>query len=132
VEKKIAIVTDPSFVAGCKALAKQLRANTLSNLAPQVVHHDYRAANILWWKGRITAVLDFEELSWGYRVNDLAWAAVHLGTRFHHWGPVSAEIQAAFCAGYASICSLTEAEQAWLPPLITWHNINLASQQQVN
>lgn len=132
VENKIAMVSDPSFIAGCKALARRLKTSTLPKLTLQMVHHDYRAANILWYEGKITAVLDFEELRWGYRVNDLAWAATYLGTRFRQWGPVSAEVQAVFCEGYESSQSLTGAERAWLPILIAWHSLSLASQQQMS
>jgi homoserine kinase type II len=126
VEKKEASLTDPALVAGSKALVQWLQRNDLPDLATQVVHNDYRAANILWQEGKITAVLDFEDLSWGYRVNDLAWATVHLGTRFRQWGPVSADVHEAFRAGYESRQPLTEAEQMWLPALMVCHSINLA------
>ena len=126
VEKNTTMLADPSLVAGSKAVVQRLRTSLMPNLATQVVHNDYRAANILWQSGNITAVLDFEELRWGYSVNDLAWAAVHLGTRFHQWGPVSAEVHAAFLAGYEALHPLTEPEWAWLPVLMTWHTMNLA------
>lgn len=124
---KAATSPEWAFVAGRKALMQSLQSDALPKLASQVVHYDYRAANILWQAGKITAVLDFEELRWGYRVNDLAWAAVHLGTRFHHWGPVSEGVHATFLAAYAALHSLTAAEQAWLPRLMVWHSLNLAN-----
>lgn len=124
---KAATSPDLALVAGRKALLQSLKSDTLPQLTSQVVHHDYRAANILWQAGKITAVLDFEELRWGYRVNDLAWAAVHLGTRFHHWGPVSEAVHANFLAAYTSLHPLTAAEQAWLPVLMLWHSLNLAN-----
>lgn len=124
---KAATSPDLALVAGRKALLQSLKSDTLPQLTSQVVHHDYRAANILWQAGKITAVLDFEELRWGYRVNDLAWAAVHLGTRFHNWGPVSGVVHANFLAAYTSLHPLTAAEQAWLPVLMLWHSLNLAN-----
>lgn len=124
---KAATRPDRALVAGRKALLQSLQRSTLPELASQVVHHDYRAANILWHADKITAVLDFEDLRWSYRVNDLAWAAVHLGTRFHHWGPVSEAVHANFLAAYTSLHPLTAAEQAWLPRLMVWHSINLAN-----
>jgi homoserine kinase type II len=97
-----------------------------ATLQTQAVHNDYRAANILWNDGKICAVLDFEDLRWGYRVNDLAWAAVHLGTRYHNWGPVSTAVHDAFLAGYQASHSLTDVEAAWLPLLMDWHSTGLA------
>jgi homoserine kinase type II len=126
VETKEATLRDSSLDASIKTLTQSLQRDALSELTSQVVHHDYRSANILWLASRITAVLDFEELRLGYRVNDLAWAAVHLGTRFRHWGPVSAEVHRAFFVGYESLHPLTEAEQAWMPVLMSWHSLKLA------
>jgi homoserine kinase type II len=106
----------------------QERAAMLAQAEPgrQLVHGDYRAANILWQQGAIAAVLDFEETAWGYRVNDLAWAAVHLGTRYHHWGPVSPLVRATFVGGYTAHQPLSPLEARWLPILLAWHSINLA------
>jgi homoserine kinase type II len=126
IEKNSARLSDPALVAGSRALVQQVRTRPLPKLAIQLVHGDFRAANILWHAEKIAAVLDFEELRWGYSVNDLAWAAVHLGTRFRQWGAVSAEVHAAFVAGYESIHRLIGAERAWLPALMTWHSIALA------
>ena len=127
VKENSATVSDPALVAGIKVVVEWLETKTMPDLAIQVVHHDYRAANILWRAGQIAAVLDFEDLRWGYSVNDLAWAAVYLGTRFRQWGPVSVEVHAAFLGGYESLHSLTEAERAWLPVLMTWHSMKLTS-----
>lgn len=125
IAKKQTKDSDPALVAGSKAVVNWLKTGMLPVLATQVVHGDYRAANILWHEEKIAAVLDFEELRWGYSINDLAWATVHLGTRFREWGPVSIEVHAAFLEGYKSFHPLTEAEQAWLPVLMAWHSMNL-------
>ncbi len=116
-----------ALVADCHALTANLTTATLPALPPQLVHSDYRAANLLWHEGALSAVLDFEELSWGYRVNDLAWAAIHLGTRFHHWRPVAPVVHAAFRTGYESLLPLTAAEADWFPLLMRWHGLNLAA-----
>jgi homoserine kinase type II len=117
---------DPALDAAGGALVQQLRSRVLPVLPIQLVHGDYRAANILWHAGKIAAILDFEELRWGYRVNDLTWAAVHLGTQFRQWGPVSVEVHAAFFKGYGSIHPLSGAEREWLPALMAWHSMELA------
>lgn len=116
-----------ALMADCHALTANLTTATLPLLPPQLVHSDYRAANLLWHEGALSAVLDFEELSWGHRVNDLAWAAVHLGTRFHHWRPVAPVVHEAFRTGYESLQPLTAAEADWFPLLMRWHGLNLAA-----
>jgi homoserine kinase type II len=49
----------------------------------QLVHNDFRSANILHGGTSITAVLDFEDVTYRTRVVDLAKATVLLGTRYH-------------------------------------------------
>jgi homoserine kinase type II len=66
----------------------------------QLVHNDFRSANILHDSTRITAVLDFEDVTYRSRVSDLAKAAVLLGTRFHNWGPTSQFVREAFVGAY--------------------------------
>lgn len=50
----------------------------------QLVHNDFRSANILYDTARISAVLDFDDVTHRARVSDLAKAAVLLGTRYHN------------------------------------------------
>jgi homoserine kinase type II len=125
--EKAPTLRDSALVAGSQVLARSVSSGALPDLTRQIVHHDYRAANLLWHEGKICAVLDFEELRWGYRVNDLAWAAVHLGTRYHHWRPVSTQVHEQFLAGYEAIYPLTPAERPWLPRLLLWHSLNLTA-----
>ncbi len=66
----------------------------------QLVHNDFRSANILHDGTSITAVLDFEEVTYRTRVADLAKATVLLGTRYHDWGPTSQPVREAFVAAY--------------------------------
>lgn len=111
---------------GTQALLASLKGMALPPLPTQLVHHDFRAANLIWDGTQIAAVLDFEELRGGYRVEDLAWAAVHLGTLFHHWGPVPQEVHAVFLDVYRAELALTAEEEAWLPILLQWHGLDLA------
>ncbi|MFI5627641.1 phosphotransferase [Nocardioides sp. NPDC051685] len=87
----------------------------------QLVGNDFRAANILWAEGRIAAVLDLEEATYRRRVDDLAQAAVLLGTRYHDWRPTSAEVRGAFVAAYASVLPLDEDEAGALDDSIEAH-----------
>lgn len=122
---KIASISEPDLLAASTSLLRRAEQLATPPLATQLVHGDFRAANILWQADRIAAVLDFEEVRWGYRVNDLAWAAVHLGTRYHDWGPVALEGHDTFLRGYTAVQPLTPLEQAWLPVLLLWHSISL-------
>jgi homoserine kinase type II len=100
-----------------------LRSKGTASLAGQLVHNDFRSANVLWNGDRITAVLDFEEVGLDHPVADLAGAAVLLGTRFRGWGPVSARTREVFVAGYRSARALSECEEAWLPALMLWRTL---------
>ncbi|GAA5018383.1 phosphotransferase enzyme family protein [Actinopolymorpha pittospori] len=94
-----------------------------ASLAVQLVHNDFRSANVLCNGGRITAVLDFEEVGLDHPVADLAGAAVLLGTRFRGWGPVSARTREVFVSGYRSVRALSEPEEAWLSALMLWRTL---------
>lgn len=118
-------------VAGSHDLLAQLEEGAPAQLAgqalpAQLVHHDFRAANLIWDGEQIAAVLDFEELRWGWRVEDLAWAAVHLGTLFHDWGPVPPAVHELFLNAYRAELPPTPEEEAWLPILLQWHGLDLA------
>ena len=127
-QQKKATLTDPTLMANVTHLLAQVSQLATSPLATQLVHGDYRAANVLWQDNQIAAVLDFEEVRWGYRVNDLAWAAVHLGTRYHDWGPLALAVQQTFLQSYRAAHPLDAAEEAWLPALLAWHSLTLTMQ----
>ncbi|TDC35649.1 phosphotransferase [Micromonospora sp. KC213] len=92
-------------------------------LPQQLVHFDFRSANILCDRGEITAILDFEEAQREHRLVELARAAVLLGTRYHNWGPVPAEVRADFLTGYQSERPLTPAEADWMDILLLWQSL---------
>lgn len=95
-----------------------------STLPPaQLVHLDFRSANVLCEGDQVVAVLDFEEAGVDYAVNDLAKSAVLLGTRFRQWGPVPSEGHEALVAGYQEVRELSFAEAAWLQPLLLWQTL---------
>ena len=77
----------------------------------QLVHNDFRSANLLHDGTSITAVLDFEDVTYRTRVADLAKATVLLGTRFHDWGPTTQLVRETFVEAYCDQAPLTNAEQ---------------------
>jgi homoserine kinase type II len=77
----------------------------------QLVHNDFRSANLLYNGTSITAVLDFEDVIYRSRMSDLAKATVLLGTRFRDWGPTTQLVREAFVEAYCDGAPLTNAEQ---------------------
>jgi homoserine kinase type II len=107
-----------------EALRECLAARQSDNALPaQLVHNDFRSANVLCTGPRINAVIDFEEVRVDYRVLDLAHAAVMLATQFRNWGPASPEAQEVFLAAYRSIHPLSPSEDAWLRVLMLWRTL---------
>lgn len=82
----------------------------------QLVHNDFRSANILHDGMKITAVLDLEEITYEARVADIAKSAVLLGTRYRDWGPTSNDVRTAYVAAYNEQARnpLTKAEKQQL------------------
>lgn len=66
----------------------------------QIIHNDFRSANIVHDGTRIAAVLDFEEVALDTRVADLAKSAVLLATRYHDWAPTTPEVRDAYVQAY--------------------------------
>jgi homoserine kinase type II len=89
----------------------------------QLFHGDFRAANLLCSASGVAAVLDFEEARLDAPVAELARAAVLLGTRFHDWAPVGAEVHQALFDGYRSQRDVTADEAAWWPVLLLWNSL---------
>ncbi|GAA1493451.1 phosphotransferase [Curtobacterium herbarum] len=88
----------------------------------QIVHGDYRAANILCAGTAIVGVLDFEELRLDHRIVEIARSAVMLGTLFRDWGPVPAAVREQFLDGYQTVHALTDEELHWWPVLLLWYS----------
>ncbi|WBB55659.1 phosphotransferase [Verrucosispora sp. WMMD573] len=106
-------------------LCRQIASAPPDRLPRQLVHFDFRSANILCAHGEITAVLDFEEARHDHRLVELARATVLLGTRYHNWGPVPAEVRTQFLAGYQAVRPLTPAEAGWLDILLLWQALTM-------
>jgi len=79
----------------------------------QLVHNDFRSANIIHDGTRISAVLDFEEITQDTRAADIAKSAVLLATRYRDWGPTRATVRAAYLAAYndEALAPLTISER---------------------
>ncbi len=105
---------------------RRLVADTQADPLPvQLVHGDFRSANVLCDEFGVAAVIDFEEARFDHRIVELARSAVMLGTRFRDWGPVSAAVRADFLSGYQSQHCLVPAEARWWDILVLWFSLAL-------
>lgn len=89
----------------------------------QLLHGDFRSTNILWSKGQVVAVLDFDEARVGDRVDEVARSAVLLGTKFTEWDPVTPAVRDEFLRGYASANPLSESDSQWVRVLVLWYTL---------
>jgi homoserine kinase type II len=90
------------------------RLDDLDKIDTQLVHFDYRSANVLTSAGKIIAILDFEEVQPLPRVADAAHAAVLLGCRYHDWAPMPVDVETAFLGAYERGAGLDRNERNWL------------------
>lgn len=105
------------------ALRRLLAAAPSDELPVQIVHGDYRAANVLCADSDVVAVIDFEDLRLDHRIVELARSAVLLGTLFHDWGPVPATVHRQLLDGYRSVSALTADELVWWDVLLLWNTM---------
>lgn len=89
----------------------------------QLVHNDFRSANILTRDSKITGVLDFDDVIIDHRVSDLAKACVYLGTLFTDWRPTPIAVRQSLRAGYESVRPLSRSESEWFEILELWHGL---------
>lgn len=115
---------DPGHVPDAsRRLARLLsRAPDLPE-APQVVHGDFRAANVLVRDSRVVGILDLDDAHRAHRVEDLAQASVYLATRFRGWRPTPPEVRRSLLAGYTSVRPLSPVERRWLDLLVLWFGL---------
>jgi homoserine kinase type II len=90
---------------------------------PQLVHNDFRAANVLTRDSKVVGVLDFDEVLVDHRVSDLAKAGVYLSTLFTEWRPTPVAVRQTFRSGYESVRPLSATEGRWLEILTLWQGI---------
>lgn len=108
------------FATLTATLAKPL-AEIYSQLPDQLIHRDCHAGNFLCRAGRLAGIIDWDQLSLGPRLLDLAYFAVQMikrrleaGASLDDW---PAE-WAALLAGYRQQATLTASEEAALPYLL--------------
>lgn len=93
--------------------ALERRLGEVDKIDSQLVHLDYRSANLLTDAGKIIAILDFEQTRPLPRVADVSHAALHLGCRYHDWAPMPVHTETAFRNAYDRSAGLDDNERAW-------------------
>jgi aminoglycoside phosphotransferase (APT) family kinase protein len=64
-----------AILAAAVSLQEDLQARPP---ATSLVHHDFHTGNVAWYRGRVSAVLDWNEGRLGPAVSDVAYCSVHL------------------------------------------------------
>jgi len=75
--RRLLTTVDPDIAPGHEKLAERLAKRTPAEIAPRLVHGDYRAANMLFIGSRLEAIIDWEIWSVGDPRRDLAWILMH-------------------------------------------------------
>ena len=106
--RRLLTTVDPDIAPGHEKLAERLAKRTPAEIAPRIVHGDYRAANVLFVGSRLEAIIDWEIWSVGDPRTDLAWLLMHTNPahRFRTARPV-ADIEAG--GGMPSPAALVDA-----------------------
>lgn len=85
----------------------------------QLVHNDFRSANVLHDGAKITAVLDLEDIKHDSALADLAKAAVLLGCQYRDWASTTAEVRAIFIGAYSARKPLKSTQRREIDERIT-------------
>lgn len=107
------------------AMRELIDAAPTEPMPTQLLHGDFRAANVLCAGSQVLAVIDFDEARFDPAVDELARSAVLLGTLFRSWGPVTSQVRAEFLAGYASERRLSADEVRWWGILVGWYSLGM-------
>lgn len=113
-----------------RTLAARLAHAPAQPLPEQIVHGDFRSANLLWREGRICGVLDLESTRRDWAVDELARSAVLLGTQYRDWGPVGPEVRLGLLAGYDRVRELSTPERFWFDTLTLWYSLAFIPAEQ--
>jgi homoserine kinase type II len=105
---------DPVLAAACtilKPALARLRDERDPALPLGLIHGDLFIDNVLYEDGRLTALLDFEQASWGKLAYDLAVSLLAFG---YGRDDFRSEVTRAFVAGYQAVRPLEPAERRGL------------------
>lgn len=113
----------PTYLPAAIGTLRDVLPDRGSDQPVQLLHGDLRSTNILWSKGQVAAVLDFDEARMGHRVEEVARSAVLLGTKFTEWDAVTPAVRDEFLRAYASTHPLSECDLRWVRALVLWYSL---------
>jgi homoserine kinase type II len=108
-------------------LRRKLPGQLLDSLPHLVIHGDIHSDNLLFNGDDVSALLDYDQVSWNPRLDDLADALVSFATAssvpgWTPWGvfqgPLDEERALRLISGYAAVAPLTPLELTHLPTII--------------
>ncbi|MDJ0394079.1 phosphotransferase [Rhodococcus sp. G-MC3] len=123
IDRWLAVADSGRAPEASRRLAELLSAACPLDDEVQLVHNDFRAANLLMQNSQVVGVLDFDDVIVDHRVKDLAKASVYLGTLFTDWRPTPEAARNIFRTGYESVRPLSPAEDSWFEILVLWLGI---------
>jgi len=91
------------------------------------IHGDFQRDNLLFDRGEIVGVLDFDNSHRDARVVDIAWSIISDCGEPPVETAIDLRLAAAFVAGYAQATPLSDAELRLIVPLIRAHNIAICA-----
>jgi len=96
-------------------------------LADTQLHGDFQRDNLLFDRGELTAVLDFDSTHRDARVVDIAWSIISDCGEPPAETAIDARFAAALVGGYAEDTPLSDAELRLVVPLIRAHNVAICA-----
>ncbi|MFI8460834.1 phosphotransferase enzyme family protein [Kitasatospora sp. NPDC085464] len=99
--------------------ARPLRPSPAAAEGMGWTHGDFHMANVLWYGGRIAAVLDFDALTVRAYAQEVVRSLMLFFPSRDRRGLATAQA-AAFVAGYLAVSPLSERQLAWAAELLWW------------
>ena len=89
------------------------------------IHGDFQRDNLLFDRGQLTGVLDFDNGHRDARVADIAWSIISDCAEPPTETAIDPRLAAAFVGGYAEHTPLASAELRLIVPMIRAHNLSI-------
>ncbi|HEU5315358.1 MAG TPA: phosphotransferase [Chloroflexota bacterium] len=93
-------------------------ADSPARLPRGVVHHDAHCANVLFHRGRLVALIDFDDACEGFLVDDLAVMVANWAAEWGATGPLDLDYAVLVVREYERHRRLTEVERELLPDFV--------------
>ncbi|MBI5284786.1 MAG: homoserine kinase [Chloroflexi bacterium] len=106
---------------------RELTRSSYGDLADVEIHGDFQRDNLLFDRGELTGVLDFDNAHRDARVVDLAWSIISDCAEPPAETAIDPRLAAALVGGYAAHTPLSDAELRLIVPLLRAHNVAMCA-----